>query len=125
MCGSDPSEVEGRERRRGAKRPMTRETGVGTASRQRERDHSTRLRAPARVWNTTVQRELREVCWQHSLPIRGALLRRKLDSSYALALLSSRDCSSRWSSPRADHTANPACAGTGEGSALTHDTEVA
>jgi hypothetical protein len=125
MRGIDPSEVEGRERRRGAKRPMPRETGVGTASRQRERDHRTRLRAPARVRHTAVQRELREVCWQQSLPIRGALLRRKLGSSYAPALPSSRDSSSRWSGPRADRTANAACAGTGEGSALTHDTEVA
>jgi len=95
MCGTDPSEVEGRERRRGAKRPMTRETGVGTAGRQRERDHSTRLRAPARVRNTAVQRELREVCWQHPLPIRGVILRRKMGSSYSPALLSSRDNSSR------------------------------
>ena len=114
MCGTDPSGVEGRERRRGVKRLMRMKTGMGTGCGQRARASRTRLRAPARAPDTTVHEELREVCWQHPLPIRGVILRWKMGSSYAPALLSSRDCSSRGSSPRADRTPSPACVGTPE-----------
>jgi hypothetical protein len=47
--GTDPSGVAGRESRRGTKRPMRKETGIGRGCRRRARD-------------TAVQQALREGC---------------------------------------------------------------
>src|SRR5262245_42632499 len=70
--GTTPSEVEGRQRRRGAKRPMRRETRSGSSGRRPVHGSDTRPRENIRVRDSAVLQERRERCWQQPVCIREA-----------------------------------------------------